>query len=328
VADEVVLFGAPPGMFRLLGRAPERLRDAHPRVRVEIVADADGFAARLPSADAVIVSGFPIPPAALAPGGRLRWIQSVHVGVDDLLTPALLAAGHVTLTASKGPMAAAIAEHALMLMLALARNLPRCLADQAACRWVHWSERPPMVQLRGKTVLILGLGELGGALARMCKLGLGMRVVGMSRRSRGRRHVDRYVTRDELHAALGEADVVVLTMPATRETVGLLDGSALAQMKPGAYLVNVARGRLVDEGALVEALRADRIAGAGLDAVAAEPLAPESPLWGLPNVVITPHLAPITDAVADDLVAFWAENIRRFAEGEPLRGLVDRAAGY
>src|SRR5262245_42783911 len=183
VADEVVLFGAPPGMFRLLGRAPERLRDAHPRVRVEIVADADGFAARLPSADAVIVSGFPIPPAALAPGGRLRWIQSVHVGVDDLLTPALLAAGHVTLTASKGPMAAAIAEHALMLMLALARDLPRCLADQAACRWVHWSERPPMVQLRGKTVLILGLGELGGALARMCKLGLGMRVVGMSRRS-------------------------------------------------------------------------------------------------------------------------------------------------
>ncbi|HEY3191107.1 MAG TPA: D-2-hydroxyacid dehydrogenase, partial [Solirubrobacteraceae bacterium] len=313
--------------FELLGRAPERLRDAHPRVRVEIVDDADAFAARLPSADAVIVSGFPIPPSALAPGGRLRWIQSVHVGVDDLLTPALRAADHVALTASKGPMATAIAEHALMLTLALARDLPRFLADQAARRWVHWAERPPMVQLRGKTVLILGVGELGGALARLCKA-LGMRVIGMTRRSRGHPHVDRYVARGELHAALAEADVVVLTMPATGETAGLLDRTALGAMKPSAYLINVARGKLVDEEALIEALRAGQIAGAGLDAVATEPLAPDSPLWALPNVIITPHLAPITDAVADDLVAFWAENVHRFAEGEPLRGLVDRAAGY
>jgi phosphoglycerate dehydrogenase-like enzyme len=254
-------------------------------VRVGIAADGADFAARLPGADGVIVSGFAIPPALLAPGGRLRWVQSVHVGVDDLLTPALLAAEHVVLTASEGPMAAAVAEHALLLPLALARDLPRFLADQAARRWVPWSERPPMVQLRGKTVLILGVGELGGALARTCKLGLGMRVLGFSRRSRGNPHVDRYVTGDALHAALGEADAVVLTMPA-----------------------------------LVAALQDGRLAGAGLDAVAAEPLAPASPLWTLPNVIITPHLAPITDAVADDLVAFWAENVRRFADGQPCAG--------
>ncbi len=325
----VVVFGAQPAVARFLGAAPELLRTAHPRVRVEIAPDAARFAELVGGADGVIVSGFPIPPSAFGSGGRLRWVQSVHVGVDGLLTPELAAARHVAVTASKGPMAEPIAEHDAMLLLALARGLPRLLRDQADHRWISWADRwPNMAQLSGRTIAVLGVGQLGGALARICRAGSGMRVLGMSRSSRGCPHVDRYFGRGELHAALGEADAIALTMPATAETTGILDAAALAAVKPGAFLVNVARGKLVDEAALIEALRSGRIAGAGLDTTAVEPLPPESPLWTMPNVIVTAHLAPMTDRMVDGLVAFWIDNVRRFAEGQPLRGAVDREAGY
>jgi D-2-hydroxyacid dehydrogenase (NADP+) len=155
-----------------------------------------------------------------------------------------------------------------------------------------------------------------------------MRVLGLTCTRRDRADVDRYVDRSELPLALAEADAVVLTMPATPETVGILDAAALAAMKPSAYVVNVARGSLLDEPALVDALRQGRLAGAGLDAVAAEPLPADSPLWDLPNVLITPHQSPMTDRWPDHLTAFWAENIRRFADGEELLGAVHRDAGY
>jgi phosphoglycerate dehydrogenase-like enzyme len=182
--------------------------------------------------------------------------------------------------------------------------------------------------LFGKTVMIMGVGAVGGNLARMCKIGLQMRVLGTARTRHDDPHVDRYIEPHELHAALGEADFVVLCLAQTAETTGIIDAAALTAMKPTAFLVNITRGGLVDESALVEALREGRIAGAGLDALAVEPLLEDSPLWGMPNVIITPHVSPGRDVLGRELAAFWCENIRRFVDGEPLLGVVDRHARY
>jgi D-2-hydroxyacid dehydrogenase (NADP+) len=265
---------------------------------------------------------------ALEPGGRPRWIHSLAAGVDRLLTPELLAAEHVTVTSSKGPMGPLMAEHAVMMMLALARDLPGFMRDQSERRWRFLADERPMVDLLGKTVAILGVGNVGSHVARICKLAFGMRVLGMARTRRDDPHVDRYFDRAELLDALAEADFVVLALALTPETDGIVDAAALAAMKESAYLINVTRGAQVDETALIEALRSGSIAGAGLDSVTQEPLAADSLLWDLPNVIITPHVSPGRDRFAERMVDFWCENIRRFADGEELLGQVNRVAGY
>lgn len=329
--ERCVVVGAPAGMRLAVGDAQlARLERAHSAVRVEITHDHVRFAELLPGADGAIVfvDFAPLLRPALRPGSRLRWVQSITAGVGHLLTPEMLAADHLTLTATKGPMGPLMAEHVVLLMLALARDLPGFLQDQAERHWRHLAGERPMLDLRGRTVAILGVGSVGGSLAKICKLAFGMRVLGLARTRRDDPHVDRYFEREGLHAALADADFVVLTLPLTPETAGILDAAALAAMKPSSYLINVTRGALVDEDALIAALRAGTIAGAGLDSVATEPLPPESPLWSLPNVIITPHVSPGRDRFGSEVVTFWCENVRRFAEGEPLLGVVDRTAGY
>jgi phosphoglycerate dehydrogenase-like enzyme len=323
-----VLVGLPGGLFSVDPLPP--LRAAHPRVDVALAESPERFTALLPSADAAIVwpSFAPLLAPALQPGARLQWVQSVSVGVDAVLTPELVAAGHVPVTATKGPMGPALAEHALLLLLALARDLPGYLRHQAARRWYPAKGVRPMVDLSGKTLLILGVGATGSYLARLAKVGLGMRVLGLARTRADHPHVDRYIARHALHWALGEADAVALCLPLTAETRGIIDAAALAAMRPSAFLVNIARGGLVDEAALIEALRAGRLAGAGLDATAAEPLAEASPLWDMPNVIITPHIATYGDRNDVEVIAFWCENLRRFANGQSLLGAVDRQARY
>jgi len=221
-----------------------------------------------------------------------------------------------------------MAEHIVMLMLALARNLPGYLQDQREGRWRGMLSERPMLDLFGRTIAILGVGSVGGSLARICTLGFGMRTIGLARTRRDDPHIERYVERDDLHAALAEADFVALTLAHTPETERIIDAAALAAMKPGAFLINVTRGALVDEDALLDALRSGHLGGAGLDSVVDEPLPPDSPLWSAPNIIITPHISPGRDRFGSEVVSFWCENIRRFAEGEPLLGLVDRDAGY
>jgi phosphoglycerate dehydrogenase-like enzyme len=304
-----------------------RLADAHPGVAVRFADSPAALAAVLPDCDGAI-TGYPIADDLLAACPRLRWLHVQSAGVERALTPAL-ARTPITITASKGPMSVLMAEHALMLLLALARQLPAFLEDQRHGRWRRYpAERGPLTELTGKTLLLLGVGGVGGALARMAKLGLGMRVLGVSRRRRDCPHVDAWVEPDDLHAALGAADAVSLALPVTPATERIVDAAALAAMKPTAFLINVARGRLVDEAALVAALERGQIAGAGLDAFAEEPPPADSPLWRLPNVIVTPHTSAITDGLGDHFVAFWAENVRRFGAGEPLLGLVDKQAGY
>jgi phosphoglycerate dehydrogenase-like enzyme len=326
-----VLMGAPAGVWSIPGPALAATLDtAHPRVKVERTDDPERFAALLPAADGAFVFGpfIGLLPPALEPGGRLRWIHSIPSGPDRLLTPEVRAATHVTLTSSKGPMGPLMAEHIIMLMLALARDLPGFLQDQAERRWRFLADERPMRDLFGRTIAVLGTGAVGGSLTRMCKLGFQMRVLGMSRSRRDDPHVDRYYDRSDLHAMLAEADYVALALALTPETANIIDAAALAVMKPGAFLVNVSRGGLVDSDALIEALREGRIAGAGLDANTPEPLNEDSPLWSMPNVIITPHVSPGRDKIGEQMVGFWRENIRRFAEGEPLLGAVDRDAGY
>jgi phosphoglycerate dehydrogenase-like enzyme len=327
---KVVLVLIPPRGRTVLGEANlGRLDSAHPRVRVEQIDDPERFAVLAAEADGIIVwPDFVVPPAALRPGGRPRWVQSVGAGLNRLLTPELVAADHVTITASKGPMGPLMAEHVVLLMLALARDLPGFLQDQTERRWRFLHDERPMAQLFGKTILILGVGAVGGCLARLCQVGFGMRVLGLSRTRFDHPHVDRYVERADLHAALAEADVVAVCLALTPTTERIIDAAALAAMKPTATLINVTRGGLVDEPALIAALRDGRIAGAGLDVAAVEPLPPDSPLWSLPNVIITPHVSAARDRIGEHIVDFWCDNIRRFAEGAPLRGIVDRQAGY
>jgi phosphoglycerate dehydrogenase-like enzyme len=309
--------------------ALRKLGDAHPQVVVTIVEDEASFARLGSDADGILVfPGFHIPASWLSPGAPLRWVHSITAGVNDLLTPELTAAGHVVITATKGPMGPLMAEHVVLLILALARNLPGFLQDQAQRHWRHLSSERRMAQLYEKTIAVLGVGAVGGNLARICKAGFGMRVLGLARRRQANPYVDRYFELAELYAALAEADVVALCLPLTAETEHIMDAGALAAMKPGAYLINVARGGLVDEEALVAALQRGQLAGAGLDATAVEPLPAESLLWAMPNVIITPHVAPGRDRLAEHMVDFWCENIRRFVEGQELLGVVDRNAGY
>jgi phosphoglycerate dehydrogenase-like enzyme len=324
------LVGLPRQVCDVLGEEQlQRLVHAHPQVRIDLVERPERFAERLPGADAVLIwPTFRLLPQVLEKGTRLRWVQSIPAGVNQILTPELVAAEHITITSTKGPMGPLMAEHIVLLMLALARDLPGFLKDQAERRWRYLKDERPMVQMYGKTIAILGIGTVGGNLARICRVGFGMQVLGMTRMHRDNPHVNRYFTRQEIHSVLVEADIVAVCLPLTPATKGIIEADVLAAMKPTAYLINVARGDLIDEEALVQALRAGHIAGAGLDTTVVEPLPENSPLWTLPNVIITPHVAPARDRLNEHLVDFWVENIQRFAENKPLCGLVDRHAGY
>src|SRR5262245_48346758 len=323
----LLLVGVPEN-YRLGGPAFQRLHQAHPRVQVRIVHDQAEFARQVTQADAVIGSRpyLKLSAEAAKPGARLRWVQTTTAGVDRAVPPDLLAAGHVTVPCIKGPPGPLMAEHAVLLMLALSRNLPVYRNNQRQHIWrregQHW------VPLHGQTIAILGVGSGGGNLARVCKTGFGMTVLGMSRTPRENPHVDRVFGRTELHDVLPKADFVVLCLPNTPDTRHIINAAALDVMKPTACLVNVSRGALIDEDALIAAMRAGRIAGAGLDVTTVNPIPGDSPLWDLPNTIITPHIATESVKLSDAVVDFWSESLRRLAENRPLVAGGNRRASY
>jgi D-2-hydroxyacid dehydrogenase (NADP+) len=323
----LLLVGVPEN-YRLGGPAFQRLHQAHPRVQVRIVHDQAEFARQVTQADAVIGSRpyLKLSAEVAKPGARLRWVQTTTAGVDQAVPPGLLAAEHVTITCIKGPPGPLMAEHAVLLMLALSRNLPLYLRNQQRHLWRR--EGQDWLPLHGQTIAIVGVGSGGGNLARVCKTGFGMTVMGMTRTPREIPHVDRAFGKSELLRMLPEADFVVLCLPHTAETRHIIDAAALNAMRSTACLINVSRGALVDEEALIAAMRAGTIAGAGLDVTAVDPIPTDSPLWDLPNTIITPHIATESVRMSDAVVDFWCENVRRFAENQPLSGVVDRRAGY
>jgi phosphoglycerate dehydrogenase-like enzyme len=253
---------------------------------------------------------------------RLRFIQISGAGVDAVLpAPDLPAA--VRIANARGIHEPEMSEFTLALILALAKRIPQALERQRSRTWEMYGPRP----LAERTVGILGLGAIGLAVARRCKA-LGMRVIGTRRSAQPLPDVDAVFGAQDTHRVLSESDVVVVVLPLTPETRGLLDAEALAKVKPRALLVNVARGGIVDEVALAKALEEGRLAGAALDVFKTEPLPTSSPLWSVPNLIVTPHLAGLSKDYMLRLAAIFLENIQRLERGEPLLNEIDRGRGY
>lgn len=287
-------------------------------IRFEEFRTAAEFHARLPQFDIAVVSGFwRGAPVEAAP--RLRFIQSVSAGVD-VFDQAVLKARGIRLASAKGANANAVAEHAMGLILAFSRMIHTGRDNQARRVWRGMIGDPAAreFELAGKALLIVGLGGIGARLARFAKA-FDMTVVGLRRdTSASVENVDRLVGPAALDAALADADIVALTCPLTPETEGLINARRLSAMKPSALLVNCARGRVVEEAALVEALRTGRIAGAALDVTAEEPLPEASPLWSMENVIVTPHTGGETADYERRVVDLLVDNLGRLARGEEL----------
>lgn len=306
----------------------ERLRREFPQHSFVHAATEEAAAAAIGEADAAFASELRDRHFASAP--RLRWVHSPAAGVGGMLTPAVVD-GPIIISNSRGMSGDTIAEHVLALILVLFRKLPLAFRNQAAHRWAQDDamQGAPIRTIAGSQVLVIGLGGIGAATARRCAA-LGASVIGIRRRMAEPmpEGVSEVVASEQLRAVLPRADVVVVAAPQTRDTRALIGAEELARMKTSAVLVNVSRGKLVDERALAEALAGGRIAGAGLDVFENEPLDASSPLWDLPNAVITPHISGFRPDHWDAATGIFSENLRRFGAGAPLLNVVDKHAGY
>lgn len=297
-------------------RLRERFEALGPGVASFEVRDPETLQRRIGEADVLVVSGL-WQNGLLDGAARLRFIQSIGAGTDQFPKDALKQRG-IRLASARGVNYRAVAEHAMALILALARRLPEARDNQKKHAWrgMIGDIAGREDELGGKTLLIVGLGQIGGRIAELAKP-FEMRVVGLRRDpGAGQGAADEVHPMSALHAQLSKADYVVLACPLTPETENLIDAAALARMTPSAFLVNVARGRVVDETALVAALHAARIAGAGLDVTAEEPLAAASPLWDMPQVLVTPHTAGETRRYEDNVIAILRDNLERLWRGE------------
>ena len=263
----------------------------------------------------------------LAARPRLRWIQATSAGVGKLADRVGLTQSSVAVTTASGVHARPLAEFVLLAMLMFGKDVLRLEREQREHRW----ERFAGEEAAGKTVCVVGLGKIGREVARLSRA-LDARVVGTVRELRERTPddlgVDRVEPTDRLDELLPEADVLVLAVPHTALTDRILDARRLALLKTDAILVNIARGDIVDEAALAEALASGRLRGAALDVFEQEPLPPESPLWDLPNVFVSPHSASTVAAENERIVELFQENIRRYLEGQPLLNLLDKELLY
>jgi phosphoglycerate dehydrogenase-like enzyme len=254
---------------------------------------------------------------------RLRWIQSSSSGVGEWVRRLGLVESPVVVTNAAGIHALPLAEFVVFAMLYFAKRWPRMVDEQRAHHW----QRCAIDTLDGKTLGIVGLGRVGQHIARMAKP-FGLRVIGTRRSGTEIEPVDRVYPPGELTSVLRESDYLVLIVPLTAETHTLVGAAELREMKPTAVLINISRGTVVDEDALIDALHERRLAGAALDVVAHEPLSPESRLWDLPNVLITPHSMSTAYDENARLVDLFCENLRRYLAHEPLLNEFNKVRGY
>ncbi len=256
---------------------------------------------------------------------RLRWIQQRSAGANWLMEYPKAVESDLIVTNASGIHAIPISEHILALTFCLARDVQRSLRDQVAHRWnrIH-----RVTELEGQTMGLIGLGAVGEKTAQKAK-GLNMRILGV-RRHRGRSTpwVDRVYGPENLMEMLPQADWVVITAPLTPETKGMIGERELRALKKSTYIINISRGPIIQEQALIQALREGWIAGAGLDVFEEEPLPDSSPLWDMENVIITGHYAGGTPHYLDRLMEIFLENLRRYQTGEPLVNVVDKRLGY
>jgi len=260
---------------------------------------------------------------------RLRWVHATSAGAGEQVGKAGLspdALERVVITTSSGVHAVPLAEFAILGLLAMAKELPRLIEDQRARAWPE--VRRPVRELSGQTLFLLGLGDIGREVARLGKA-LGMRTVGF-RRTEGPppEWVDEVHGPQRLAELAGQADAMVVSLPMTEQTAGLVDRATIERLPASCIFVNIGRGGVVDEPALIDALRDRRIAGAVLDVFATEPLPADSPLWTLPNVLVTPHAAALSARENERIAELFADNLRRYLDGRPLRNVVEPGLYY
>jgi len=312
-------------------RPPASLADAirsrWPGMRVVHLPDYERLARELPDTD--IFVGYSLRAEQLAGARKLRWIHSTAAGVAQLMYPELRDSG-IVVTNPSGIFSAPMAEHTMGLLIALARNFPDSVRHQDRGVWSQqllWDKRP-LTELNGKLLLIVGYGSIGHELARRAKA-FDMRVWGVSRTGRGDATLaERIVPVSQLHDVLPHADYVVLCAPETPQTRHLIGAREIALLKPTAYLLNVARGSLLDPSALIAALQAEKLAGAALDVTDPEPLPAEDPLWHAPNLLLTPHTSAISDRLWSREISLLLDLLQRWFEGRELFNLVDLHRGY
>jgi len=315
-----------------LWRAPAEFADAirrrWPRMNVNHLPDYSHLDEALPGTD--ILVGFSIRPDQFTLARRLKWIHATAAGVGQLMFPELRRTG-IVVTNARGIHSIPMAEHILGTLIALARRFPDSLRYQMQGRWAQqelWDSPVPMRELKGQLLLIVGFGSIGRELARIIQP-LGTRVWGVTRSGKGDAQLaERILPTTELANALPQADFVLLAAPETPDTKRMIGERELALMKPSAYLINVARGTMIDEPALIEALRRRAIAGAALDVTEKEPLPPESPLWKLDNVFLTPHVSAVSEHLWERQADLLLENLERWFSGRELINLVDLERGY
>ena len=287
-------------------------------------ADRDALAAEIRAFE--VLFGY-IPPSLLAGAERLRWFCAASAGVDHLLEDSLWPSQDCLLSNSSGAYGPTISEHVLMVLLMLLRRMPEYQADLRERRWSFYS---PIRSITGSRIVMLGTGDIGANTARRLKA-LGASVTGVCRSGRsGEAAFDRVVPIGALDSVLPEADALIMALPATGETAGILSRERIALLPERAFVVNVGRGSAVDQTALAEALRAGRIAGASLDVMTPEPLPEDDPLWDCPNLLLTPHVSGNMSLglTCELAVEMFCADLERYANGEPLKNLVDRSVGY
>lgn len=297
-------------------RVAERLSQRAPDLKVLSAGGVDEIRALIPQADVACMSGF-WRNDFLPEAKKLRFVQSISAGTDQFSRDAFREHG-VRLASGQGANARAVAEHAIALILSLAHRLHTARDMQAKRQWRGMATNPAEREdeIGGKTLLIVGFGGIGSHLGLLARA-FGMKVLAVKRNvSHSSGMADEIHPQEALPDLLPRADYVALTCPLTPETRGLMNAAAFAAMKPGAALINVARGAVVDEPAMIAALQSGRLAAAGLDCFVTEPLPEDSPLWTMENVVVTPHAGGETRAYEDRIVDLLLENIERLWRGE------------
>jgi phosphoglycerate dehydrogenase-like enzyme len=307
--------------------APIRYASDHPLPTLDGTGARERWDALLDEAEVLFDFGPLELAASLAARPRLRWIQGTSAGVGGLVERIGLRESAVVVTTSSGVHARPLAEFVLLAILAFAKELPRLVRDQREHRW----ERYAGEEAAGKTVCVVGLGRIGRDVARLARA-LDMHAIGTVRevggRAAGDLHVERLLPTDALDELLPEADALVLSCPLTPSTYHLLDARRISLLKRSAIVVNVARGQVVEEPALLDALRGGRLRGAALDVFEEEPLPVDSPFWDLPNVLVSPHSASTVAVENERIVGLFCENLRRYVAGEPLLNILDKELLY
>jgi phosphoglycerate dehydrogenase-like enzyme len=306
----------------------EKLRMDFPQIEVQYSATKRDDEQALRDADVMI--GWSLPPEQLRAAKSLRWIYSITAAVDQFLYPELVSTD-IALTNAGSVHGPVVAEHAIAMLLALAKRLPSATRYQQRRKWAMeaiWNEQPRPREVRGANLVLVGLGSIGTEVASMAAA-LKMHVIGVREHpERGAAGAHEVMGYDALDSAIARADFAVLAAPLTERTRHLIDARRLQLFKPTAFLINVSRGSLLGEAALVKALRDRRLAGAALDVFEQEPLSRWSPLWKMPQVLITPHTAFLTENVWQRHYDVFAADLKRFLEGQPLEHVIGKQCGY